>query len=494
MNALPHLGTAYEKIGADVLARYHRLAGDDVWFLMGNDEHSQNVAAAAEAKGLTPIAHCDEMEPGFRKAWAALDISFDDFIRTTQERHREAVLEILRRVEAKGDIYKGRYEGWYCVGCEAFVPDKDLVDGFCPNHGKRKPEWISEENWFFKLSAYTERLKAHYEAHPEFVLPAPFRNELLRGIEDGLRDISISREGATWGVSFPSDPDSKVYVWFDALINYLAGVGFGRDEAMFAKWWPADVHVIGKDISRFHCLLWPAMLMSAEVALPATVSIHGFLTVDGMKLSKSLGTVIDPAVEVAEWGADPIRYFLMREMGWGRDGDYSHERLAERYRSDLGNDLGNLLNRVLNMTSRYVDGTVTAPAAPPADHPLREVTLAAHAAYVAAMENLDPQGAILAAWDIVSRANVYVDETQPWKLVKTEGGPQLVNDVLWHLMEALRHVVVYMYPVMPRKMAAAYGQLGLEGIESVRIPDVAGFAFPEGVKAETGDPLFPRKE
>ncbi len=494
VNARPHLGTAYEKIGADVLARYHRFAGDDVFFLMGNDEHSQNVATAAEKLGLDPHTYCDRMEPHFREAWAALDVSFDDFIRTTKPRHLAAVSEILKRVMARGDIYKGKYEGWYCVGCEAFVPEKDLVEGFCKNHGNRKPDWISEENYFFRLSKYEQALKDHYAAHPEFVRPTPFRNELLAVLKDGLRDISISREGATWGVSFPDDPNARVYVWFDALINYLAGVGFPADDESFAKWWPADVHVVGKDITRFHCLVWPAMLLAAGIELPKTVSVHGFLSVDGQKLSKSLGTIIDPAVEVAEWGPDPIRYFLMREMSWGRDGDYSHERLAGRYEHDLGNDLGNLLNRVLNMTGRYLEGTATAPASPDPENPLRTATQACRESYVTKMEALDPQGAILAVWDVVTRANAYVEETAPWKLAKEEGGAGKVNDVLWHLLEALRHIVCYLYPVMPRKMAEAYGQLGLGDIATVRFSDLSSFAFPEGITVMKGQPLFPRKE
>jgi methionyl-tRNA synthetase len=490
-NAQPHLGTGYEKIGADVIARYHRLAGDDVFFLMGNDEHSQNVATAAEARGLDPHDFCDEMEQKFRAAWGALDISFDDFVRTTQPRHRAAV-EKLFRLYDEGDIYKGTYEGAYCVGCEAFKTDRDLVEGECPNHGEVSR--ITEENYFFRLSSYTERLKAHYEAHPEFVQPEAYRNEMLALIDSGLDDVSISRENQAWGIPFPTDPSVVHYVWFDALINYLSGIGFAEGDASFTRYWPADIHVIGKDITRFHCLIWPAMLISAGVELPKTVSVHGFISVDGKKLSKSLGTIIDPADEVAEWGPDPVRYFLMREMSWGRDGDYNHERLAERYQHDLGNDLGNLLNRVLNMAEKYCGGCVPAPAAPDPADPLREVTLKARAEFVRRMEGLDPQGAILAVWEIVTRGNVYVDEKQPWRLVKEEGGAGKVAEVLWHLLEALRHALVYLWPVMPGKMAEGYAQLGLGDIAGIRLDDVAEFGFPEGVRVAKGEPLFPRKE
>jgi methionyl-tRNA synthetase len=494
VNDLPHLGTAYEKIGADVIARYHRLAGDEVFFLMGNDEHSQNVATAAEKKGVDPVVHCDEMEGKFREAWAALDISFDDFIRTTQKRHKVAVTELIGRMQAAGDIYRDKYEGYYCVGCEAFVPEKDLVEGKCPNHPGREPDWISEENYFFRLSQYTEPLKAHYRAHPLFVQPESYRNEMLALLDEGLRDLSISRESRDWGVPFPGDDSTVVYVWVDALINYLAGVGYVLDEERCAKWWPADVHVIGKDITRFHCLVWPAMLLSAGVPLPKTVSVHGFLSVDGKKLSKSEGTIIHPKEEVAVWGPDPVRFFLMREMGWGRDGDYSHVRLAERYEHDLGNDLGNLLNRVLNMVERYLDGTVTAPVGPDTDDPLRVAVEKAHTGYTVAMEHLDPQGAILAVWEVVTRANAYVEEQKPWAAVKEDGGREKVNAILWHLVEALRHVLVYLWPVMPRKMAEGYAQLGLEDVTAVRLKDLEAFTFPEGVKVRKGDPLFPRKE
>jgi methionyl-tRNA synthetase len=476
-----------------VIARYHRLAGDDVFFLMGNDEHSQNVAKAAREAGIDPTAYCDELEGEFLKAWAALDVSFDDFIRTTRPSHKATVRDLLDRMNAKGDLYKDKYEGWYCVGCEAFIPEKDLVDGECANHGK-KPDWIEEENWFFRLSNYAEALKSHYAAHPEFVRPEKYRNEMLALLDDGLTDVSASRQGTDWGVQFPFDESVVTYVWFDALPNYLSGVGFGSDPEQYARFWPADVHVIGKDITRFHCLLWPAMLMSADIDLPKTVNVHGFITMDGKKLSKSLGTIIDPIEEAADWGADPIRYFLMREMSWGRDGDYSRKRLGERYQHDLGNDLGNLLNRVLNMASKYVGGRVTPPAEPDYENPLLATTERAREKYVNAMEDLDPQGAILAVWEIVTRANGYVDETKPWALVKEEGGAAQVAAVLHDLVEALRHIVVYLYPVMPGRMAAAYEQLGLGDIATVTLADLEEFAFPGGVTLSKGEPLFPRRD
>jgi len=476
-----------------VIARYHRLAGDDVFFLMGNDEHSQNVAKAAREEGLDPLAFCDRMEPLFREAWAALDLTFDDFIRTTEPRHVETVKNLLDRFHAKGDLYKDKYEGWYCVGCEAFILEKDLVDGECANH-RRKPDWITEENYFFRLGNYTEILKEHYAKHPEFVTPAGHRNQMLAFLEDGLIDVSVSRQGADWGVHFPFDESAATYVWFDALMNYLTGVGFSDDAEMFDRYWPADVHVIGKDITRFHCLIWPAMLISAGIPLPKRISVHGFISVDGQKLSKSLGTIIDPIEEAADWGADPIRYFLMRETSWGKDGDYSRKRLGERYQHDLGNDLGNLLNRVLNMASRYLDGPVTAPGEVDYENSLLAATERAREDYINAMEAFDPQGAILAVWKIVARANGYVDETKPWALAKEEGGGAKVADVLYYLVESLRHIVVYLYPVMPGRMAAAYEQLGLGDIKAVTLADLEDFAFPGGVTLTKGEPLFPRRD
>jgi len=493
-NANPHLGTAYEKIGADVFARFHRLRGDDVFFLMGNDEHSQNVAKAAREQGLDPVAWCDGMETKFREAWAALDVSFDDFIRTTEPRHTDTVRELLTRIHENGDFYKDEYEGWYCVGCEAFKTERDLEHGECPNHPGKRVDWLEEENYFFRLSKYTDPLLRHYEANPGFVRPEWYRNEMVARLEEGLIDISVSRQSLDWGVPFPFDPGAVTYVWFDALMNYVSGVGFTGETEKYERYWPADVHVIGKDITRFHCLVWPAMLLSAGLPLPECVSVHGFLTVNGQKISKSNPeTIIRPMEEAADWGADPIRYFLMREMSWGRDGDYNQERLAERYRADLGTDLGNLLNRVLNMTRKYLETPLAVPGIDEGN-PLRVATTEAQAAFVERMEDLDPQGALNALWNAVRRANVYVDEEKPWVLVKEEGGREKVAVVLLALLETLRHVLVLLTPVMPAQAAEGYAQLGLGDVAEATLDDLAAFSFPEGVTPKAGTPLFPRRE
>jgi methionyl-tRNA synthetase len=355
VNSRPHLGTAYEKVCTDVIARYKRLCGFDTRFLMGNDEHSQNVFKQARAQGLDPLAYCDQMEQEFRKTWQRLDLSFDDFIRTTEPRHAAGVTELTRRIRQAGDIYEGVYEGWYCVGCEEFKQEKDLVDGKCSLHPTLTPEWIREKNYFFRLSKYQQPLLDHFAAHPEFLQPDIRRNEILRLIESGLMDISVSRAGQLWGIPFPFDPDSVVYVWFDALINYASAVGLGVDQTMFERWWPADLHVIGKDITRFHSVIWPAMLMAAKLPLPRQVFGHGFMTMNGQRMSKSLGTVIDP-IEAADrfgpLGHDPLRLYLVKEIVFGGDGDFTWERYDERYNADLANNLGNLVSRVTAMAHR----------------------------------------------------------------------------------------------------------------------------------------------
>jgi methionyl-tRNA synthetase len=455
VNSRPHLGTAYEKITADVIARYQRLRGAETWFVMGNDEHSQNVYRRAREEGLDPLAYCDRMEEAFRSVWDQLDVSYDDFIRTTQPRHRAAVQELIRRIRAAGDVYEGTYEGWYCIGCEAFKQEKDLVDGRCPLHGV--VEWITEKNHFFRLSAYRDKLLQHFAAHPEFLEPDVRRNEILRLLDSGLEDISISRAGQHWGIPVPDDPDSVVYVWFDALINYAAAVGFGTDRERFERWWPADLHVIGKDITRFHTVIWPAMLMSAGLPVPRQVFGHGFMSVDGQRMSKTLGNVVDPSEAASRHGVDPLRLFLVKEVTYGGDGDFSWARLQERYNADLANNLGNLVSRIAAMAEKYRGGTVKATGA---SGRLAAVAGAAVADYRQHMDVLALEKGAADAFRIVDAANEYIAETQPWALERDERQADRLSQVLFDVAEAVRVAGILLLPIIPRSAAEILRRVG----------------------------------
>ena len=471
VNQRPHLGTAYEKVAADVIARYKRLAGFDVHFVMGNDEHSQNVFRRARELGMEPLEYCDRMEVEFRTVWRRLNLSFDDFIRTTEPRHKKAVQEMVRRSYETGDIYEGEYEGWYCVSCEAFKQEKDLVNGNqCPIH-LRPAEWIKERNYFFRLSTYAGRLLEHYAAHPEFVAPQSRRNEMLRLIEAGLEDISVSRAGQAWGIPLPFDPSSVVYVWYDALINYAAAVGYGHDPALFEQWWPADLHLIGKDITRFHCVVWPAMLMSAGTALPKQVFGHGWVLTKGQKMSKSLGTVLDPLDAADRFGPDPLRLYLMKEIVFGGDGDFTWDRFEEKYNVDLANNLGNLVNRVTAMAERYRNGRL-APA--PADERLVAAASVARGNYVEAMDELAIDRACQEAFRLIDAANEYIASSEPWALAKRDDAAGL-DRVLWTATEALRVATVLLSPVMPESSTEIQRRLGVDAGAGLRLDSDAVF-------------------
>ncbi len=481
VNSTPHLGTAYEKVGADVRARFARLMGKDTLFLMGTDEHSLNVEKQARAEGIAVQDYCDRMAGKFEEVWALLQITYDDFMRTSQPRHRKAVAELFGKIQAAGDIYKGKYEGWYCVSCEAFLTDKDLVEGVCPVHHS-KPQWIEENNYFFRLSKYQQPLLDHYAKNPQFICPEIRRNEIVNVVKGGLQDISVSRSSIEWGIPVPGDPSQVVYVWFDALINYWTGA---RDR------WPADVHVVGKDITRFHCVIWPAMLMSAGLPLPKKIFGHGFVYVKGAKMSKSDGHKIEPAEAVARYGPDALRYYLMREISFDRDGDFSWENFETRYNSDLANDLGNLVSRVLSMIQRYCKGVM--PAAPgQADKELSETAAALAKEIVVLADELDFCGILTKTWGLVQLANRKVEEAAPWKLAKDPAQESRLQRTLYDLAETIRFLAVVVGPVMPGIAAKIFNQLGMAGHKADYARDTQWGLLVPGTSLGVLAPLFPK--
>ena len=492
VNSRPHLGTAYEKITADVIARYKRLSGFETHFLMGNDEHSQNVYKHALERGLEPRAYCDQMEQEFRVVWKQLDISFDDFIRTTEPRHKAAVQQLAQRCFDRGDIYEGQYEGWYCVSCEAFKQERDLVDGKCPLHPTLTPEWIREKNYFFRLSKYRDALLEHFRAHPGFLRPDNRRNEMLRLLESGLEDISVSRAGQLWGIPLPFAPENVVYVWFDALINYAAAIGYATDPARFEKWWPADLHVVGKDITRFHTVVWPAMLMSAGMALPAQVFGHGWVNFGGQRMSKSLGTSVDPSDVVQRFGPDSLRLYLVKEISYGGDGDFTWERYEERYNVNLANNLGNLVSRLAAMAEKYRGSRLVAAGN---GGRLAQVADAALTRYRASMDAFALHDGVAAAFQIVDASNEFIAETAPWALAKRPGDARRLDEVLFEVAEALRVAAVLLRPIMPASSAAILQRVGETTAPDALRLDRDGPWRAQGVRhIAKGEPLWPRVE
>ncbi|MGH2556135.1 MAG: methionine--tRNA ligase [Actinomycetota bacterium] len=496
-NDVPHIGHAYTTVAADFIARYHRLRGDQVFFLTGTDEHGLNLQRAAERAGKEPKAWVDEMEPKWREVWARLDIAYDDYIRTTEPRHEAAVKQLLQTVYDNGrdDIYLGTYEGLYCVSCELYYTEDQLVDGNCPVHG-RPVERMSEENYFFRLSAYAETLLEHYERNPQAVQPEVRRNEALSLIRGGLQDFSISRTSFDWGIPLPWDPRHVCYVWFDALTNYITAAGYGSDSERFDRIWPADIHLIGKDILRQHAVYWPAMLMAAGVDPPRQVWAHGHLLVGGEKMSKTRLTGIHPFELVDAFGVDAYRYYFVREVQFGQDGNFSWESMVDRYHADLANGLGNLASRVLAMVGSYFDEEVPEATLPEAQGDLPTVARDVVDRCDRLMLDLGLTAALAAVWELVSRANQYLVEKEPWQLAKDEARRGELGTVLYAAAETLRVLAVLISPIMPGAAARLWEQLGIsEMLEEQRLPEAGRWGLLEpGTKTRRGDSLFPRLE
>jgi methionyl-tRNA synthetase len=488
-NDAPHIGHAYTTVSADALARWYRLHGDDVFFLTGTDEHGLKVQRAAEANGGSPQAWVDQTVQRYVEAWKLLGITNDDFIRTTEPRHHAAVAQLLTRVHDNGYIRKGTYEGLYCVSCEAYYSPSELVgpeQNDCPIH-LRPVEHVVEENYFFELSRFTQPLLDWYEANPEAVQPEGKRNEALGFIRSGLEDFSISRTSITWGVPIPWDPGHVTYVWFDALTNYATAVGFGTDPDRFEAWWPEVHHLIGKDILRFHCVYWPAMLLAAGLTPPKRISVHGFLLVGGEKMSKTRLNQIAPADLVADFGVDGFRHHFLHDTPFGPDGDFSYERMVDRYNSDLANNLGNLLARVATVVGKKCGGVGPAPRH---DSPLAAVAADAYAAAAKAWEEVSPSIALDATWRLVRETNAHLEANEPWK---AEPGTEL-DAVMGDALEALRIVSVLASPAVPTACAEIWRRIGLPGRpDEQRLPEAAVWGgYPGGLAVEKGDPLFPR--
>ena len=489
-----HIGHAYCTTIADTVARYHRAKGEDVFFLTGSDEHGLKIQRKAAEKGITPIQYVDAIVANFKKLWKMLNISNNDFIRTSEERHHKVVQAVLQKIYDQGDIYKKNYEGLYCVPCESYWLERQLVDGKCPDCG-RPVEKMAEESYFFKLSKYQDRILEYIETHPDFIQPVSRRNEMINFIKQGLEDLCITRTTFDWGIPVPFDPKHVVYVWFDALLNYFTAIGYGTDEEKFKKFWPANIHLVGKEIVRFHSIIWPIMLMAMGEELPEQVYGHGWLVVDGDKMSKSKGNVIDPIALIEEFGPDAIRYFLLREITLGSDGNFSRDALINRINADLANDLGNLLHRTISMIEKYHGGVVTHKEGTEAvDKEFIALVNETVAGYSDAMDHMELNQAIKDVWNLIGRANKYIDETAPWILAKDPAQAERLQAVMYNLAEALRIIAILIAPFVPVTAPKIYEQLGLGKPESFFMADAVWGKLATGTKVQKGEPLFPRIE
>jgi methionyl-tRNA synthetase len=490
VNDIPHIGHMYENIVADVIARHRRRMGDEVWFLTGTDEHGQKIERAAAKEGVLPIELADRVVAHYHELWKKLNITHNDFIRTTEARHRVGVLEMIRRIQERipDDIYLGEHSGWYCQNEETFIPENQVRDR--KDDSGHPVEWTTEKNFFFKLSRYGERLLAHYRAHPEFVFPETRLNEVRSFVEQGLKDLSISRTSITWGIPWPGYPDHVVYVWLDALTNYISALGFGSaDDKQFRRWWPADTHLIGKDIVRFHAVYWPAFLMAAGVELPKRVVCHGWLLRDNQKISKSLGNIVRPYNIIDDFGADPLRYYLLRDIVFGQDQNYSDEAFLARYNADLANDLGNTLSRTIKMSDSYFGGKT--PPVPCDDSELLRAAQILIPEYLTEMDDLALHRALEVAWKLLVAINGYIVGREPWKHFKEHGADESLSRVIWNTLEALRIVCVMVAPFMPIAMREALGRIGADPDDIDRQAFEWG-GLPNGAPVRVTEPLFPR--
>ncbi len=504
VNAAPHLGTAYTTIAADILARYQRMNGYDVAFVTGMDEHGQKVADTAKAKGMSPQAWCDSMEPVFREAWDMLDITYTDFVRTTEERQAHAVQKFWQTIYDKGWCYKGSYEGWYCVHEETYYAEGDLEKNeegvyVCPDCKRPVQKSGGEENWFFKLSEFQEPLLKFYEEHPDFIRPETRRNEIVSFVQRGLKDLSISRSTFDWGIPLPFDEGHVAYVWADALLAYLTGIGYGDDQTRageFERRWPMQYHFVGKDITRFHCVIWPAMLMAAGLPVTHAVFGHGFLLTKGEKMSKSKGNGIMPADLVKIFGVDAYRYYFMSDVQFGHDGNISIERMAQVYNADLANTWGNLCSRVFNMTKKYFDGVVPEVRAtlPDKENPLKEAIASLYEDYDAHMSSLDFSGAAHRVREVAEAANLYVEQSAPWALAKDSARADELAWVIYNLLESIRIIALYYAPFMPHVSNEVCRRLSLTDLNQVDdIQEKTAWGLlPAGNSVIIGEPLFPR--
>lgn len=494
VNDAPHIGHAYTTVNTDAFARWHRLLGDDTYMLTGTDEHGLKIQRSAEEQGVTPLEQANTNSERFRAAWDLLDIDNDDFIRTTEPRHHHAVQTLMQRAYDNGWIYSDTYEGLYCVGCEAYYTEEELDDGNCKIHG-RPAEHMVEENYFFKLSAFADQLLAHYEANPEQIRPDGYRNEVLGLLRQEVRDISISRSSITWGVPVPWDDNHVFYVWYDALINYATAVGFGSDEEMFDRYWPSVHHVIGKDIIRFHCVFWPAMLLAAGVTDLPSYYVHGWLLIGGEKMSKSKLNSVTPRQLVegddeagySAFGVDGYRYHFLRDPAFGPDSDFSYEQMLQRYNSDLANQFGNLVQRVITVTAKKCGDLAPAPSP---DSPLAAEAATSYRETAEAWARAQPPIALDATWRLIRETNEYLAANEPWKM---EPGPE-VDRVMGDALEAIRIVTILASPAIPNAAQETWQRIGMGGhVTEQRLPDAAGWGgYPGGVALTPGEPLFPR--